>query len=303
MSFLDEPDQTPDVREDQLTRLFEEFLDSETDFYNYQDDIATMLRENRRRLVVNIDHLRAYKPELAEDLLNQPVDYFPAFESALVEVIARAQNKDKQHLEQEGYHVGLSGSFGDHHVSPRTLRAAQLGRMISLEGIVTRCSLVRPKLVKSVHYCPKNRFFFAHDYRDALNATPNKPQTSSVTPVKDDEGNLLVTEFGHCVFRDHQRISIQEMPERSPAGQLPRSTDVILDDDLVDKCKPGDRIQLVGSYRSVGGGANGAFKYGTFLLSSYPFDSCFCKVTYCCKQYQFTLHQDRRRYCRGPIDT
>jgi DNA replication licensing factor MCM3 len=28
----------------------------------------------------------------------------------------------------------------------------------------------------------------------------------------------------------------------------------------VDKCKPGDRVQLVGVYRSVGGGSNGAFK-------------------------------------------
>ncbi|KAK7468574.1 MCM DNA helicase complex subunit [Stygiomarasmius scandens] len=253
-----------DIRDsgDQLlrdrSRVFGEFLDSESDVYNYVDDIHRMLRMDQTRLIVNIDDLRDYNREYADNLLKHPVDYLHAFEDALKNIVERVDD-GKHGIEGKTFHIGLSGSFGDHHVSPRTLNSSQLGRMISLEGIVTRCSLVRPKMVKSVHYQPESRLFYSKEYHDAT-STSHLPPTSSITPSTDEEGRPLQMEYGHSVFRDHQRISIQEMPERSPPGQLPRSTDVILDDDLVDKCKPGDRIQLVGMYRSVGGGSSGAFK-------------------------------------------
>ena len=39
-------------------------------------------------------------------------------------------------------------------------------------------------------------------------------------------------------YQDHQVIQIQEMPEKAPPGQLPRSIEVIAEADLVNKVKP-----------------------------------------------------------------
>jgi len=248
------------------TRAFEDFLESDSTLYDYKDEISRLLRTDQTRLIVNIDDLRDFNREYADGLLKQPFDYLPAFDAALLNVISRVYDPDKYTIESKNYKVGFSGSFGDHHVSPRTLQAIHLGKMICLEGIITRCSLVRPKMFKSVHYCPETAQHHAREYRDATSMS-NLAPTPTVPPTQTEQGYPLETEYGHCIFRDHQRISIQEMPERAPAGQLPRSTDIVLDDDLVDKCKPGDRIQLVGVYRSVGGGSSGAFRWVFFIYN------------------------------------
>lgn len=130
-----------------------------------------------------------------------------------------------------------------------------------MEGIVTKVSLVRPKVVRSVHYCSVTKKVMERKYTDltSFEAVPS----SAVYPTKDEDGNLLETEYGLSVYKDHQSLTIQEMPEKAPAGQLPRSVDIVCDDDLVDRCKPGDRVQIVGNYRCLPS-KNGGFTTGTF---------------------------------------
>ena len=74
-------------------------------------------------------------------LLKDPLAYLPAFDAALKEVVLAVHDATKHAYASDAeFYVGLRGSFGDHHVNPRTLRANMLGKMISVEGIVTRCT-------------------------------------------------------------------------------------------------------------------------------------------------------------------
>ena len=128
-------------------------------------------------------------------------------------------------------------------------------------GIATKVSLVRPKVVTSVHYCPTTSKSTERHYSDltSLEAYP----TSAAYPTQDEDGNPLQTEYGLSTYKDHQTLTLQELPEKAPTGQLPRCVDVILENDLVDSCKPGDRVQIIASFRALPG-KQGGYTTGTF---------------------------------------
>ncbi|KAH8958058.1 hypothetical protein BDL97_06G001800 [Sphagnum fallax] len=247
-------------------RTFMDFLDPDMGQGVYMEKIRAMMNQLRSRLLVDLTDLRNFDHDLARRLLQSPSEYFQPFTDAVEQA---TRNADPKYLQDgEEIFLGFEGQFGFHKLTPRELLSPFLGTMVCVEGIVTKCSLVRPKVVKSVHYCPGTGAFTNREYRDITSS--NGLPTGSVYPTRDDQGNLLVTEFGLCKFRDHQTLSIQEMPENSAPGQLPRSIDVIVEDDLVDVCKPGDRVAIVGIYKAIPGqnkgSMNGVFR--TVLIAN-----------------------------------
>uniref|UniRef100_A0AAR2LAM1 DNA replication licensing factor MCM3 n=1 Tax=Pygocentrus nattereri TaxID=42514 RepID=A0AAR2LAM1_PYGNA len=245
-------------------REYLDFLDDDQDQGVYHEKVRNMVSEDQSRLIVNINDLRRRNEKRAKEL--NAFSELVAFQKALKDLVA---SFDATYAKQfDEFHVGFEGSFGNKHVSPRTLSARFLGNLVCVEGIVTKCSLVRPKIMRSVHYCPATKKTLERKYTDltSLDAFPS----SAIYPTKDEENNPLETEFGLCCYKDHQTLTIQEMPEKAPAGQLPRSVDIIANDDLVDKVKPGDRVQLVGVYRCLpakqGGFTSGTFR--TILLAN-----------------------------------
>ncbi|MFQ6639232.1 hypothetical protein Gotur_015707 [Gossypium turneri] len=203
----------------------------------YQDEIKAMINHKRRRLIVNISDLHSFN-NLATRILKNPSEYMQPFFDAVTEA---AKSIDPKYLKEgEIVHVGFEGPFVSRRVTPRELLSEFIGSMVCVVGIVTKCSLVRPKVVKSVHFCPATENFTVREYRDI---TSNN---------------------------DHQTLSIQEVPENAAPGQLPRTVDVIVEDDLVDSCKPGDRVAIVGIYKALPGKSKGSVNgvFRTVLIAN-----------------------------------
>uniref|UniRef100_A0A1J3CYU2 DNA replication licensing factor MCM3 n=1 Tax=Noccaea caerulescens TaxID=107243 RepID=A0A1J3CYU2_NOCCA len=232
----------------------------------YMDEIKALVQQKRHRLIVNVSDIHTSFPGSALRILKSPIEYMQSFCDAATEA---TRNIDPKYLKEgEQILVGFEGHFVSRRVTPRELLSEFIGSLVCVEGIVTKCSLVRPKVVKSTHFCPSTGDFTHRDYRD-ITSHAGLP-TGSVYPTRDDNGNLLVTEYGLCKYKDHQTLSIQEVPENAAPGQLPRSVDVIAEDDLVDSCKPGDRVAIIGIYKALPGKSKGSVNgvFRTILIAN-----------------------------------
>ncbi|KAJ8549358.1 hypothetical protein K7X08_033065 [Anisodus acutangulus] len=249
-------------------RTFLKFFEQTELDTELKKEFESMINNNRRRVIMDLSDFYNDREgsDLARRLLQNPSEYMQPLVDALTDMI-RTHNP-KYLKEGEQVLIGFTGPFVSRRVTPRELLSRFIGSMVCVEGIVTKCSLVRPKVVKSVHFCPTTEKFMAREYRD-ITSNVGLP-TGSVYPTRDDNGNLLVTEFGLCTYKDHQTLSMQEVPENSAPGQLPRTVDIVVEDDLVDSCKPGDRVAVVGLYKALPsksqGSMNGVFR--TILIAN-----------------------------------
>ncbi|KAM3404740.1 hypothetical protein ACQJBY_007690 [Aegilops geniculata] len=241
-----------DVNEEAMAankRAFLDFLDQDVGKGVYMQAVRDMVQSKRHRLTIGMDDLRNHNLDLARRVIRSPGEFMQPASDAVTEV---ARNLDPKFLKEgERVLVGFTGPFGFHRVTPRDLMSSFIGTMVCVEGIVTKCSLVRPKVVKSVHYCPATAAFMSREYRD-ITSFVGLP-TGSVYPT-----------------RDHQTLSMQEVPENAAPGQLPRTVDVIVEDDLVDCCKPGDRVSIVGLYKALPGKSKGSVSgvFRTVLIAN-----------------------------------
>ncbi|ELA48172.1 hypothetical protein VCUG_00410 [Vavraia culicis subsp. floridensis] len=126
----------------------------------------------------------------------------------------------------------------------RELRNENLGCLVRIRGIVTRRSGVFPRLFLAKFICVKCRCTFGPFLLE--DDVGFRPQNCLECQ---NRGPFLINDE-ETVYRDFQKMAIQEIPGTVPAGTLPRSKDVLVFHDLIDVAKPGDEIELTGIYKN-----------------------------------------------------
>jgi len=128
----------------------------------------------------------------------------------------------------------------------RQLHMDQIGRLVSVGCTVTRTSDVRPELRLAVYRCDECGFsplLVVQQY------SYTQPSTCRNSKCKNTRHFTL--EDGQCEFIDWQKFKCQELSADIPPGNMPRSIDVLVRNEMVERTRPGARVILTGSLVAI----------------------------------------------------
>jgi len=123
------------------------------------------------------------------------------------------------------------------------LRAQQLGQFVSVDGFVRKTTSVHPKFVVAAFQCQSCGVVIRVEQNENILKEPSA--------CYEDQGGCgrstsmkLLTNFS--TFIDYQKVLLQEPPEDIKQGEQAEKLNLHLEDDLVHRIVPGDRVIFTG---------------------------------------------------------
>jgi replicative DNA helicase Mcm len=246
--------QTTSALANELENFLRAFKDREGN-YKYFDRINYMMALNSVSLVVDYIDFDTFNPNLAKQITHNPDEMFEGFSGAVLSILNEIHPDYAQEIKDK-----IKVRIGNYTVQKglRDINAEVIDKLIGVSGMVVRSSEVKPLAKKIGYICLNCNTINETQLKGLVLKKPSKCVNCSEKELEMDPEN--------SVFADFQMVRLQELPEDLPAGQLPHYVEVTVMGDLVDQCRPGDRIMLTGIIRIEQEQTSPNFKTSLFRL-------------------------------------
>ncbi|KAJ1613358.1 DNA replication licensing factor MCM4-like AAA+ ATPase [Cryptosporidium canis] len=137
----------------------------------------------------------------------------------------------------------------------REVNPSDIEQLVSIRGIVIRCSDVIPEMQKAVFRCTSsynaNGLHTNCDHREYRLLIGGEIDEPTLCPVCNNNYSFELM-HNMCQFSNKQILKIQELPDTIPPGETPHTILGYVYDEMVDCCRPGDRIEFNGIVKVSG---------------------------------------------------
>jgi len=130
--------------------------------------------------------------------------------------------------------------------SIREVKAQHIGKLVTVRGIVTRCTEVKPMMVVATYTCDRCG---SETYQpvNSLSFTPVHDCPSDDCRVNKAGGRLYLQTRG-SKFVKFQEVKMQEHSDQVPVGHIPRSMTIMCRGEVTRMAQPGDHIVVSGVF-------------------------------------------------------
>jgi replicative DNA helicase Mcm len=243
---------------DEFLRFLRTFRD-EGGGLKYKNRLEQIVASGSRSLFIDFDDLLGFNRELGSRIVKNPRELLPELEKHCRPELAAIDPTYASRLRR--FNIRISGL--PERTSLRTIRSEHLNTMVSIEGIVVRSTPIKSLLLVGRFACKRCGTKQDFPQSGELLRHPALCTDPSCGAKGSSAFELLEAE---SEFVDIQELRLQERPEDLPPGQLPRTADVYVFDDMVDAARPGDRTTLTGIVVGEPEAHPTGGKYRTFVL-------------------------------------
>jgi DNA replication licensing factor MCM4 len=220
----------------------------ETDRPHYLQELDRLwekqaLKDKGIKVVISGMHIFDTNEKLYNNLVNFPTEVIPIFDRELWNISLaelRAEPEDVGPCQAQIVHLRAKDSK-----IMRDMNPVDIEKLITLKGIVIRCSDLVPDMMSGLFRCTNE---------ECKNEVSVKlvhwtiPEPTKCNNCNQSHSFQLV--HNDCLFQDKQMLKLQESPESVPEGETPQNVVICCYDDLVDSVRPGDRVEVTGIYRA-----------------------------------------------------
>ena len=211
----------------------------------YKDDVFSILEKYPDERTLNVDYttLEIFDPDLADLLIEKPEEVINSAKIAIKNIDPLVKDAD----------LNIRFEHLSNIIPLKTLLSKYIGTFVAADGIVRKTDEIRPRIETGVFEC--RGCMRLHEVE----------QTSANHIIEPS----LCSECGGRSFRllqeeskyvDTQTARMQEPLENLSGGTEPKQMLMILEDDLVDKLNPGDKVRITGTLKTFREERSGKFK-------------------------------------------
>lgn len=178
--------------------------------------------------------------ELYSKMVRYPLEVLAIFDMVLMNMVTRMNPMFEKHVQTRIFNLKSSTSM-------RNLNPSDIERMVSMKGMIIRCSSIIPEIREAIFRCLVCGFC-----SDPVPVERGRIAEPTVCLREECQSrNSMTLVHNRCKFSDKQIVRLQETPDEIPEGGTPHTVSLLLHDKLVDTGKPGDRVEVTGIYRAM----------------------------------------------------